>query len=163
MTGPKLYLLKKVSTLNFDIDNLKQLIKQSYFESEQDTLGVDEQGFIVQTLRAILNAIEDKDGCSDFWIISNADKSLGGFMLASFVYDIDNKLTYWVNQVYVCKEHRGWNSFFRKEVWRVITERAKIIGVKHIVLVTSRKNTPAYCRLMGKQYHQYAALIKEDI
>jgi len=131
----------------------------SNFDQMDWVPGVSREGFIQQTLLSIANATFLKVG-GDFWLIENADGTCGGYMLARFVVDIDNKLCYWISQVYVAKEHRGKGS---KEAFQVIREYAKKNLASHIVAVSGRENSKAYCRFLGEGYHKYATLLKEDL
>jgi len=133
-------------------------ISTNYDEMDQIE-GVNKRGFICQTLQMIANAtFLKKDG--DFWLAENDDGKCGGYLLARFVMDIDNSLCYWVSQAYVSKEHRGKKTL---DGFKTVREHAKKNFAKHIVAVSGRHNTEAYCRLLGKGYHKYATLLKEDL
>jgi hypothetical protein len=159
---PALRLAKGALPSSLNNSTLKACVERCYDESHQADRGVEKQGFVTQTLANISNASFLNRG-GDCWIIENEDHTCGGYLLASFVVDVDNKMCYWVSQAYVDKEHRGGKASFRDYCWQIIREYAKEHFAKHIVVVSSRKNQKAYCKLLGRNFSEYAALLKEDI
>lgn len=126
------------------------------FSFEVETQG-DREGFVTQTMTGIAAAIYQNSG--DFWLwIENGE--VAGYVLGRLVIDIDNSLTYWLSQAYVAPKHRGTKAV--KEAWEKVREQGKQYLCKHIVVVSAR-GTDAYCRFLGKGYHEYARLLKEDL
>lgn len=120
--------------------------------------GVHPQGFFNQTIRSIANATY-LNGGGDFWIMTEKGKLLA-YVLAHVTNDIDNSLTYWVSQAWVIENMRG--SVTIRMAWQKIRERAKQCLCRHMVVVSSR-GSDAYCRWLGKGWHEYARLLKEDL
>lgn len=121
--------------------------------------GVDANGFYESTLQAMANATYVGAGGCEMWI-GTMDDQLVSFVMATVVKEIDNRLTYWVSQAWVRKDQR--RKPWVKEAWQKIRTRAKEAFCSHMVVVSSR-NDEAYCRWLGKGWHRYAGLLKEDI
>ena len=128
---------------------------------EQSATDIDikgeRDGFIVQTVAGIIRACTKDEG--DFWALMEGDDLLG-YVLGRLTVEVDNKLTYWLAQAWVDKRARGKKGV--KAAWQQIRAYAKARGCKHIVVVSSR-GTDAYCRFLGRGWHEYARLLKEDI
>lgn len=120
--------------------------------------GISPEGFLQQTLQSISNATF-LNGVGDFWLMTEKDRVLA-YVLAHITRDIDNTLTYWASQAWVHRDRRGDISI--PMAWQKIRERAKACFCKHIVVVSSR-GSEAYCRWLGKGWHEYARLLKEDL
>ncbi len=117
----------------------------------------DKQGFYDQTLETVANCVFK--GSGDFWLIYDGSTAYG-YAICSMSRDIDNRLTYWGTQAYAHKNIRA--KPIVKELWGAVRQYAKEHGAKHFGIVSSR-STKAYLRYLGKQWHQYAVLLKEDI
>lgn len=127
------------------------------FADETDIKG-DVAGFVTQTLGSLHAAIYQNSGDCWFWW---QDDKLLGYMLARVVIDVDNTPTYWVYQAWIAPGVRGTSGV--KQIWNDARTLAKNYFCKHIVVVSNRKNSRAYCRWLGKGWTEYVALLKEDI
>lgn len=121
--------------------------------------GVDIQGFYHQTLKGIANASYLNQG-GDLWL-GMLDGQLVTYILAHVGQDIDHKLTYTVSQAWVRKDQRG--KPWVKWAWEKVRQRAKDCLCGHFMVISSRGNDKAYCRFLGKGFHYYASILKEEI
>lgn len=120
--------------------------------------GIDQPGFYYQTLEAIANTIY-LGGTGDFWMATFNGRVVV-YGLAYISKDIDQKLCYHINQMWVSKEFRG--KPIVKEWWKQIRQRAKDCFCKHLV-ITSTRSPKAYIRFLGYGMKEYATLLKEEI
>lgn len=111
-----------------------------------------------QTLEGIAGSTFLNTG-GHFWL-AEKDGEVLGYILARVTKDIDNSLTYWVNQAWAAKEVRGTPVV--KEWWSQVKEEARRCFCKHLVIVSSR-NSRAYERWNGNGMKQYATLLMEDL
>jgi hypothetical protein len=121
--------------------------------------GVDHQGFYQQTLRAIANASYLNQG-GDLWL-GIIDGELVTYILAHVGQDIDQKLSYTVSQAWVRDDQRGQR--WVKQAWEKVRQRAKDCLCGHFMIISSRGNDAAYCRFLGKGFHYYASMLKEEL
>ena len=140
------------------VEQLKLAVKD-FMVSSNMAPGVNPVGFQSQTAQAMANATFLNGAGADFWLMTQGDQVLA-YVLASIVRDIDGELTYWVSQAWVKRNMRG--NIAIKMAWQRIRERAQQTFCKHIVVVSSR-GSEAYCRWLGKGWHEYAWLLKEDL
>lgn len=120
--------------------------------------GVDKEGFYRQTLQAIASASYLGQG-GDLWLgFLNGD--LVTYILAHVGNDYDGKLAYTVTQAWVRKDQRGQK--WVKEAWEKVRQRAKDCFCKHFAILSSRGNDKVYCRFLGKGFHFYASILKEE-
>lgn len=134
-------------------DAVKDFIKTSHMPK-----GVDPIGFYQQTLNGIANAAV-LNGGGDFWL-GTCDGKVYAYLLGRITCDIDNRLTYWVNQAWVHKDFR--NTPTVKRDWEVVKKRAKDSLCSHMMIVSSR-STKAYLRWLGSAWNVYATTLKEDL
>lgn len=128
----------------------------SSFVSSVDVHG-DLVGFYNQTIKSIYHAIYNGNG--EFWLAHEAGEVLG-YVMARIAVDVDDQLCYWLSQAWLHPNYRG-----KKEVknwWQKIRSHAKQRLCKHIMVISARNNE-AYCRWLGKGWHEYATILKEDI
>lgn len=120
--------------------------------------GVDKEGFYRQTLQAIASASYLSQG-GELWLgVSRG--TLWTYILAHVSNDFDGQLAYTVSQAWVRKDQRGKK--WVKEAWEQVRQRAKDCLCKHFVILSSRGNDKAYCRFLGKGFHFYASILKEE-
>lgn len=139
---------------------LDVLVKQFVWDSKISKTS-EFEGAVQQTVSEIGHAIfKGGDGYNgDFWIAEEQGKVVA-YALCSLSKDIDNKLVYWLQQVYVAPEYRNTQEV--KQWYAALEERAKQLNAAHIVLIGSRK-PEAYIKFLGKDWHTYATLIKKDL
>lgn len=137
---------------------VKSFIEDSHIQEGK----VDELGMFNQTIESIASAtiFSPNNDSRQFWIITGDNQEVLAYYLAHVSKDIDNKLCYWITQAWAHPSIRGTKMI--KEGWGQIRDEAKRLLCKHIVIPSSR-NPKAYCRFLGKGWHQYATLLKEDI
>lgn len=122
-------------------------------------LGVDAEGFYRQTLQAIASASYLGQG-GDLWL-GFLNGKLVTYILAHVGNDFDGRLAYTVSQAWVRKDQRGQP--WVKEAREKVRQRAKDCLCSHFVILSSRGNDKAYCRFLGKGFHFYASILKEEI
>jgi len=121
--------------------------------------GVDKNGFFNQTLQAMANCTVF-GGAGDLWI-GTMNGGLVTYIIAHVNNDYDGRLNYMVTQAWVRKDQRGQP--WVKEAWGKVRQRAKDCFCKHFSVISSRGKTEAYCRFLGKGFHPYAEILKEEI
>ncbi len=120
--------------------------------------GVDKEGFYRQTLQAIAAASYLNQG-GELWLgVSRG--TLWTYILAQVGNDFDGNLAYTVTQAWVRRDQRGKK--WVKEAWEQVRARAKNCLCKHFVVLSSRGNDKAYCRFLGKGFHFYGSILKEE-
>jgi len=120
--------------------------------------GVNLEGFYQQTLQSIAAASYLNQG-GDLWL-GTIDNQLVIYLLANISNIFDNRLAYMVSQAWVRKDQRGQR--WVKEVWEEVRQRAKNCLCAHFGVYSSRGKTKAYCRFLGKGFHPYAEILKEE-
>ncbi len=120
--------------------------------------GVDKEGFFYQTLQAIAAASYLNQG-GDLWL-GMMDEKLVTYILAHIGNDYDGRLAYTVTQAWVRKDQRG--QAWVKWAWEKVRQRANDCFCKHFAILSSRGNDKAYCRFLGKGFHPYAEILKEE-
>jgi len=113
-------------------------------------------------MQSIANAcILHHDGTGgDFWASVGEDGEIYGYALGKVVIDIDNRLTYWVTQGWIDPSIRHGGNL--KRGWEDIEKHARANMCCHIINVTDR-NSRAYLRLLGPEWHTYSTLLKKDL
>lgn len=119
---------------------------------------IDKEGFYRQTLQGIAAASYLSQG-GELWLgVSRG--TLWTYILAHVGNDFDGRLSYTVTQAWVKKDQRGQP--WVKEAWEKVRQRAKDCLCKHFVVLSSRGNDKAYCRFLGKGFHFYGSILKEE-
>ncbi len=120
---------------------------------------IDKQGFYYQTLQSIANAAILGQG-GDLWL-GLRDDQLWTYILAHIGNDYDGRLSYTVTQAWVRKDQRGQP--WVREAWQKVRQRAKDSFCRHFVVISTIKNTDAYCRFLGRGFKKYCEILKEEI
>lgn len=120
--------------------------------------GVDREGFFRQTLQSIAAASYLGQG-GDLWL-GFMNGHLVTYIIAHVGNDFDGKLAYTVSQAWVRGDQRGQK--WVKWAWEKVRQRAKDCLCKHFVVLSSRGNDQAYCRFLGKGFHFYSSILKEE-
>jgi hypothetical protein len=118
----------------------------------------DAVGMFNQTLSGIFGCVYKNTG--DFWLAVDEDGEVQAYAMGHVSTEVDNQLTYWLSQAWVDKSARGSKTV--KGFWQKMRAQALKYFCKHIVVVSGR-GTEAYCRFLGKGWHEYARLLKEDL
>ncbi len=121
--------------------------------------GVDTQGFYNQTLQCIASASYLNQG-GDLWLGFMGGR-LVTYILAHVGSDFDGRLAYTVTQAWVRKDQRGQK--WVKQAWEKVRQRAKDCLCKHFAIFSTRGNDAAYCRFLGKGFHFYSSVLKQEI
>lgn len=121
--------------------------------------GVDKEGFYRQTLQGIAAASYLNQG-GEFWL-GTMNGRLVTYILARVGTDYDGKLSYTVTQAWVRKDQRGQP--WVREAWKKVRQRAKDCLCSHFAIFSTRGNDKAYCRFLGKGFHFYCSVLKEEI
>lgn len=122
--------------------------------------GVDQEGFYRQTLQAIASASYLVTPGGDLWL-GFLDGKLVTYILAHVGNDYDGRLAYTVTQAWVREDQRGQP--WVKQAWEKVRQRARDCLCKHFAILSSRGNDAAYCRFLGKGFHFYASVLKEEL
>lgn len=121
--------------------------------------GVNLYGCYLQTLQTIAN-ITVSFTPGEFWI-GTLNGDLVAYILGYVANNFDGKLGYTVSQAWVRKDQRG--KPWVKQAWGKVRQRAIDCFCKHFVVISSREKTKAYCRFLGKGFHKYAEILKEEL
>lgn len=136
-------------------DAVKQFIKDSHSDKQH----VDTEGYFQQTLEMIAQALVWGQPGGHFWLAEDGGE-VAAYALCQVFKSIDNRMTYWMNQAWVSPKHR--HTPFVRECYEKLRAEAKKQNCAHIIVPSSR-GTKGYLRFLGKQWHVYASLLKEDI
>jgi len=141
---------------------IENAVSQFVMETQKYCPGIDPKGFYNQTISKIAAAcIQTHDGSGgDFWAAIGDDGDVYAYALAHIVIDIDNRPTYWVTQGWVHSQYRDGINL--KRGWEKLEEYARVNVCSHIINVTDR-HAGAYLRVLGKEWHPYATLLKKDL
>lgn len=133
----------------------------NFIQDSHMTKTAEFEGARQQTVEHIAHSIyKGGDGYNgDFWISKDGER-LVSYALCTLNKDIDNSLTYWILQAYISPKYR--NLEYTAQWYKTLENRAKDLGAKHLVAVSSREEK-AYFKLLGKDWHHYAYLIKKDL
>jgi len=121
--------------------------------------GIEKQGFFYQTLQAIATSAILGQG-RELWLGIH-DGTLYTYILASISPDFDGRLAYTVTQAWVKEDQRGKR--WVRDAWQKVRQRAKDTLCSHFVVHSTKANTAAYCRFLGKGFHKVIEILKEEI
>lgn len=139
-------------------EQLQQAVR-NFMVSSHLPDGVNPLGFYNQTLQAIASA-SYLNQAGELWL-GISDGKLLTYILAHIANDFDGRLAYTVTQAWVRQDQRG--KPWVKEAWQKVRKRAKDCLCGHLVVLSSRGNDKAYCRFLGKGFHFYGSILKEEI
>lgn len=139
---------------------IDKAVKDFISDTEIDVnFKLDRNGFYHQTLEAIASSTYFKTPGRFFWLAWH-DGEVLAYCLSNVGRDVDGKLTYHLEQAWVRKDVRRHPIV--KQWYEKFREHAKQLMCKHIT-VTSCRNNEAYLRFLGKNWHKFYAVLKEDI
>ena len=133
---------------------------EDFIKTSHVPKGVDLASFYQQTLQAIAARSAMNQPGGDLWLGINRGE-LWTYILSHLGNDIDGRMTYTVTQAWVKKEQRGKS--WVKQAWEKVRQRARDCFASHFVVISSRGNDAAYCRFLGKGFHFYASILKEEL
>lgn len=152
---PNFSILKEIPK-DLDVKSVDRAVQ----EFTKDSHCIDNKiGLANQTIENIARSV--LTNCKDqfFWgVIDNNE--LTGYVLTHLSKDVDDSLCYYMTQAWLHPKYR--HSLFAKNCLQKLREHAKDLGCKHIIIPSSR-GTNGYLRWLGKQWHVYVTLLKEDI
>lgn len=119
----------------------------------------NEVGLYQETLESIANASFMGLGGRDFFLAVE-DGEVVAFALCMVDKGLGNRLCYRISKVWVHKKYRHTKQV---KIWfQQLRERAKNLLCQHITVPSSRGDK-AYCRFLGKGWHPYMVMLKEDL
>lgn len=121
--------------------------------------GIDKNGFYYQTLQAIANSVILGQG-RELWL-GIQDGQLVTYILASIGPDFDGRLSYTVSQAWVRNDQRG--KPWVRGAWQKVRQRALDTLCSHFVVHSTKENTAAYCRFLGRGFHKASEVLKEEL
>lgn len=130
-----------------------------FMKSSNLSQGIDLKGFYYQTLQAIANSAILGQG-RELWVGVCGDE-LYIYLLANLQPDFDGRLAYTVTQAWVREDQRGQP--WVKQAWEKVRQRAKDTLCSHFAVYSSKENTKAYCRFLGKGFHKVSEILKEEL
>lgn len=130
-----------------------------FMNSSNMPSGVDKQGFFHQTLQSIANSAILGQG-RELWLGIH-DGNLYTYILAGIGVDSDGRLSYTVSQAWVREDQRGKR--WVRDAWQKVRQRAKDTLCSHFVVHSTKANTAAYCRFLGKGFHKVSETLKEEL
>ena len=136
-------------------DAVKEFVKDSHTEETH----ADPVGLFQQTLEVMASVVVNKSDQSQCWL-AHENGEVFCYVLAHVSKDVDNKWCYWITQAWVNKKIRGKKEV--KEWYQQLRQEAKRLQCSHIIVPSSR-GVEAYLRFLGKGWHLYLTLLKEDI
>ena len=152
--------LQKINNLPVPAASIDAAVKSFVSESDQYHVPHDKRGLYNATLESMAACLTNKaDDSRHLWLAWEGGKVLA-YVLCHITKDVDGSLCYYMTQAWVAPELR--RSAAVKSWYQKLREEAKQKLCKHIVVPSSR-NTEAYLRFLGKGWHVYCTLLKEDI
>ena len=128
-------------------------------DSHTEETHADPDGLYNQTLKCIAQVLMFKADGRQFWLAEH-DGEVLAYALCHISEDVDNQLCYWITQAWASPTIRSHKII---KIWfQQFREEAKKLMCKHIIIPSSR-GVKAYCRWLGKGWHPYVTLLKEDI
>ncbi len=128
-------------------------------DSKVEQYHLSGSGLYNQTLEAIACATFLKTTGRFFWLAWHDGKVLA-YCLSSVARDVDNRLTYHLEQAWVHRDVRRHKIV--KQWYELFRAHAKQLLCSHITVVSCR-NTKAYLRFLGANWHEYFTVLKEDL
>lgn len=130
-----------------------------FIASSNFPYGIDRQGFFYQSLQAMANSVILGQG-RELWL-GIRGKELYAYILASIAPDFDGRLAYTIHQAWVREDQRG--KPWVKEAWQKVRKRAEDLLCSHFCVHSTKENTNAYCRFLGKGFHKVSEILKEEL
>jgi len=93
-----------------------------------------------------------------FWL-AEEEGDVKMYLLANITKDIDNKLCYWINQVWISEDRRN-DALFTTGVWLKLKQHAKRRHCAHIVIPSVRDG---WTRFLKDDVRPYLELLKKDL
>ncbi len=135
---------------------------ESFVGDSREIIGrVDPRGALQQLRDSVASAILFKNSPSSFfWVAEDENGEVAAWAMTQVRNDIDGSLCYWMTNAWVAKQHRF--KPYVKQWFQVMRADAERYSCKHILLTSSR-NSRAYCRFLGGGFHEYLTILKADL
>lgn len=148
--------IKSLSNLILKVNAIEDAVWSFVNDSHcnEDLVGLHNQ-----TIENIFHYSQCPDDTRNFWL-ADEDGEVMAYAMTHISKDVDNKLCYWITQAWVHPVIRGSKQV--KEWFQIFREEAKKNLCAHIIVPSSR-GVEAYCRFLGKGWHTYVTLLKEDL
>lgn len=138
---------------------IEKAVRAFVKDSHTKESGANPEGLYQQTLESIAQAVMFGVDGKQFWMAEHEGEVMA-YAMCHVSKDIDNSLCYWMTQAWVNPKARGHKIV---KIWfNQLRDEGKRLMCKHIVIPSSR-GTEAYLRFLGKGWHKYVTLLKEDI
>lgn len=129
-------------------------------DSHVTEVQLSESGLKQQITDTIASIVVFKNNPTAFFWAAEHDGEITAWALTHVSKDVDNSLCYWMTDAWVVPYLR--RSPVVKQYLEALRADAKHLMCKHILIPSSR-GTKAYCRFLGKEWHPYLSILKEDI
>lgn len=146
------------STLNTGA--IDRAIQSFLDDNRMDPGHTNIKGLKQQITDAIASVVIFKNNPSVYFWAAEEDGEVVSWTLTHASKDVDNTLCYWMTDAWVAPTYR--TRPIVKEWFQLMRDDAKRLMCKHILIPSSR-GSEAYCRFLGKGWHQYLVILKEDI
>ncbi len=135
---------------------------EAFITDSREIIGrVDPRGALQELRDCVAASIVFKNSPSSFfWAADDDDGEVAAFAMTQIRKDIDGSLCYWMTNAWVAKPHRF--KPYVKAWFQTMREDALRHSCTHI-LITSSRNSRAYCRFLGGGFHEYLTILKQDI
>lgn len=154
--------LRKINEIPKSLNNgaIDRAIKSFILDSRIDPAHTNINGLQQQLTDVIANILIFKNAPQNIMWLAENDGEVIAWVLCHVSKDVDNQLCYWMTDAWVDKSTRSHPIV--KQWYQLLREDAKRLMCKHILIPSSR-NTKAYLRYLGKGWHKYLEILKEDI
>jgi len=119
---------------------------------------VDPIGLFNQTIERIAMATFLMTPGWEFWMAEDKGE-VKMYALANVTKDLDNRLCYWINQLWLAPEERHDNGI-RERTWAQLKGQAIRRHCAHIVMASIRDG---WSRFLGDDVQPYLTLLKKDL
>lgn len=119
---------------------------------------VDPKGMYDQTLERIAMATFLNAPGWEFWIAHKGGE-VTMYSLANITKDVDNRLCYWINQLWLKKEYRH-DRDFAKQIWGQLKKHARERLCSHVVMASVRDG---WAKFLNDDVQPYLTLLKKDL
>lgn len=140
---------------------IERAVEQFVNESNRLNTPSNKEGFFNQLVSTIASILIFKNASHHFFWLAELDNGeVGAFAITHISKDVDNNLCYWGLDAWVDPSLRHTGK--AKEWFNLMREDAKKLMCKHFLVISTRNNA-AYKRFLGRNWHDYATILKEDL
>jgi IS1 family transposase len=129
-------------------------------DSHVTDVPINAAGLKQQLTDTIASVVVFKNNPTVYYWVAEYEGEIVAWVLTHATKDVDNSMCYWMTDTWVAPQLR--RNPIVKTWYQLLREDAKHLGCKHILIPSSR-NTKAYLRFLGKGWHEYLTILKEDI